>query len=382
MRLAPDITIIPESMLFLYLRQLQNIFKLNHNSIIGDQMTDFTTEILGTGGQNAVSEIKIVTIGVGGGGNNTVNRLLKVGVKGTELVAVNTDANHFKIIDDRIKKMLIGKTITRGLGAGGDPSIGMKAAEVDRQALEEMLSGAHLVFLCAGMGGGTGTGAAPVIAQIAKEAGAIVVAMVTYPFDLERVRKVKAEEGIQQLRKHCDSVVIIDNNRLVKLVPNLPMNEAFAVADDVLAKAIGGLVWTITQPSLINIDFADVKAIMGSGDIGFISVGTGKGTDKVTSASEAVIKNKLLDVSFENAKGALIHISGASDLTLGDAIKAGDIITEQMDPKATVKWGARIVPGFEGQLEIVAIVTGVKGESILGRFAEKKEASYSGLDAI
>ena len=361
---------------------MQNIFKLNHNSIIGDQMTDFTTEILGTGGQNAVSEIKIVTIGVGGGGNNTVNRLLKVGVKGTELVAVNTDANQFKIIDDRIKKMLIGKTITRGLGAGGDPSIGMKAAEVDRQALEEMLSGAHLVFLCAGMGGGTGTGAAPVIAQIAKEAGAIVVAMVTYPFDLERVRKVKAEEGIQQLRKHCDSVVIIDNNRLVKLVPNLPMNEAFAVADDVLAKAIGGLVWTITQPSLINIDFADVKAIMGSGDIGFISVGTGKGTDKVTSASEAVIKNKLLDVSFENAKGALIHISGASDLTLGDAIKAGDIITEQMDPKATVKWGARIVPGFEGQLEIVAIVTGVKGESILGRFAEKKEASYSGLDAI
>jgi cell division protein FtsZ len=346
-------------------------------------MGEFGTEFLGTGSSGAAApQIKIVTIGVGGAGNNTVNRLLKVGVKGTELVAVNTDVAHFKIVDDRIKKVLIGKTITKGLGAGGDPSIGLKAAEVDRQVLEEVLQNSQLVFLCAGMGGGTGTGAAPVIAQIAKEAGAIVVAMVTYPFDLERVRKVKAEEGIQQLRKYCDSVVIVDNNRLVRLVPNLPMNEAFAVADDVLAKAIGGLVWTITQPSLINIDFADVRAIMGSGDVGFISVGTGKGTDKVTSASESVLKNKLLDVDFENAKGALIHISGASDLTLGDAIKAGEIITERMDPKATVKWGARIVPGYEGQLEIVAIVTGVKGESILGKFAEKKQTNYAGIDSI
>ncbi len=346
-------------------------------------MSELGNEFLGTDGQNTTPQIKIVTIGVGGAGNNTVNRLLKVGVKGTELVAVNTDVQHFKIVDDRIRKILIGKTITKGLGAGGDMTVGMKAAEVDRQILEEVLSGAQLVFICGGMGGGTGTGAAPVIAQIAKEQGAIVVAMVTYPFDLERVRKVKAEEGIQNLRKFCDSVVIVDNNRLVRLVPNLPMNEAFAVADDVLAKAIGGLVWTITQPSLINIDFADVRAIMGSGDVGFISVGTGKGTDKVTSASESVLKNKLLDVDFENAKGALIHISGASDLTLGDAIKAGEIITERMDPKATVKWGARIVPGYEGQLEIVAIVTGVRGESILGKFQEKKERNaYSDIDSI
>ncbi len=345
-------------------------------------MSEFGTDFLGTGGQNDTPQIKIVTIGVGGAGNNTVNRLLKVGVKGTTLVAVNTDVTHFKIVDDRIKKILIGKTITKGLGAGGAPDIGLKAAEVDRPVLEEVLAGAQLVFLCAGMGGGTGTGAAPVIASIAKEQGAIVVAMVTYPFDLERVRKVKADEGIQNLRKYCDSVIIVDNNRLVRLVPNLPMNEAFAVADDVLAKAIGGLVWTITQPSLINIDFADVRAIMGSGDVGFISVGTGKGQDKVTGAAEGVLKNRLLDVSLENAKGALIHIAGASDLTLGDAIKAGEIITEQMDPKATVKWGARIVPGYEGQLEIVAIVTGVSGASIVGKFAEKKETSYAGIDSI
>jgi cell division protein FtsZ len=357
----------------------------------GDRMVDFTNELLGGGRESSSnlddvstsSQIKIVTIGVGGGGNNTINRLLKVGVRGTELVAVNTDAQHFKIIDDRIKKVLIGKTMTRGLGAGGAPEVGAKAAELDRNALEEVLSGAQLVFLCAGMGGGTGTGAMPVVAQIAKEQGAIVVSMVTYPFDLERVRKVKAEEGIQKLRKVCDSVIILDNNKLVKLVPNLPMNEAFAVADDILAKAIGGLVWTITQPSLINIDFADVRSIMTNGDVGFIAVGTGKGSDKVASASESVLKNKLLDVEFENARGALIHISGASDLTLGDAIHAGEIITEKMDPKANIKWGARIVPGYEGQIEIVAIVTGVSGSSIIGRTAaDEKTKSYNDIEMI
>ncbi len=354
-------------------------------------MVDFTNEFLGGNSNdnssstaNGTPQIKIVTIGCGGAGNNTINRLLKVGVKGTDLVAVNTDVQHFKIIDDKIKKILIGKSITRGLGAGGAPDVGAKAAEVDRQVLEEVLSGAQLVFIAAGMGGGTGTGSAPVVAQIAKEQGAIVVAMVTYPFALERVRKVKAEEGIQKLRKTCDSVIILDNNRLVQLVPNLPMNEAFAVADDILAKAIGGLVWTITQPSLINIDFADVRSIMGSGDVGFISVGTGKGNDKVGAAAEAVLKNKLLDVDFENAKGALIHISGASDLTLGDAIRAGEVITERMDPKANIKWGARIIPGYEGQIEIVAIVTGVKGSSIVGKFEEKssREGSYGGLEMI
>jgi cell division protein FtsZ len=216
------------------------------------------------------------------------------------------------------------------------------------------------------MGGGTGGGAAPVVAQIAKEQGAIVVSMVTYPFSLERARKKKADEGISKLKKSCDSVIILDNNRLVQLVPNLPMAEAFAVADEILARAISGLVWTITQPSLINIDFADVRSIMEGGGVGFIAVGEGKGTDKVRAASEGVIKNKLLDVDFEGAKGALIHITGGSDLTLGDAIKAGEMITEKMDAEANVTWGARIMQNYEGKLEIVAIVTGVKGASIAG----------------
>jgi len=347
-------------------------------------MSDLVSDVLGQKSEEqfSSSEIKIVTVGFGGAGCNIVNRLVKAGVKGTEFVAVNTDAQHFKIIDDRIKKVLIGKSITKGLGAGGDPKIGEKAAEVDRQALEDVFSGAQLVFLCAGMGGGTGTGSAPIAAQIAREQGAIVISMVTYPFDLERVRKVKAEEGIQNLRKFSNSVIILDNNRLVKLVPNLPMNDAFALADEVLAKAIGGLVWTITQPSLINIDFADVRSIMANGDVGFISVGIGKGNDKVNIAADAVLKNKLLDVDYEGASGALIHISGGSSLTIGDAIKAGEIITERMDTKANIKWGARIIPGYEDQLEIVAIVTGVKGSSIVGRMETKKQQSYSDLEMI
>ncbi len=310
--------------------------------------------------------IKIVTVGVGGAGNNTINRLIKSGVKGTELVAINTDKQHLNIVHERAKKVLIGRSVTKGLGAGGYPDVGAKSAEVDRPLIEKEMEGAHLVFICAGMGGGTGGGAAPVVAQIAKEQGAIVVSMVTYPFSLERARKKKADEGISKLKKSCDSVIILDNNRLVQLVPNLPMAEAFAVADEILARAISGLVWTITQPSLINIDFADVRSIMEGGGVGFIAVGEGKGTDKVRAASEGVIKNKLLDVDFEGAKGALIHITGGSDLTLGDAIKAGEMITEKMDAEANVKWGARIMQNYEGKLEIVAIVTGVKGASIAG----------------
>ncbi len=352
-------------------------------------MGDLVNEVLGqskvgTDDEFSSATIKIVTAGFGGAGNNIVNRLLKAGVKGTEFVAVNTDAQHFKIIDERIKKVLIGRSITKGLGAGGDPTVGAKAAEVDRHMIEESLNGAQLVFLCAGMGGGTGTGSVKVAAQIAKEQGAIVVAMVTYPFDLERIRKTKAEEGIQQLRKFCDSVIILDNNRLVKLAPNLPMNEAFALADEVLAKAIGGLVWTITQPSLINIDFADVRSILGGGDVGFIAVGQGKGNDKVHIASDGVLKNKLLDVDMEGASGALIHISGGASLTIGDAIKAGEIITDRMDSKANIKWGARLIPGYDDQIEIVAIVTGVKGASILGKLEDRKEASsaFSNLEMI
>ncbi len=330
---------------------------------------------------NESEQIKICVVGVGGGGNNTVNRLKRLNVKGAELIACNTDRQHLNLLDESIRKLLIGKSVTKGLGAGGFPEVGMKCAEVDRPALEQVFEGTHLVFICAGMGGGTGTGAAPVIAQIAKDQGAIVVSMVTYPFALERARVKKAEEGINRLREYSDSVIILDNNRLVQLVPNLPMNQAFLVADEILAKAIGGLVFTITQPSLVNIDFADVRAVMSAGDVGMIAVGSGKGTNKVEDAVEGVLKNRLLDVDFAGASGALIHIAGGNDLTLGDAIKAGEMVTEQMDPNASVKWGARLMPDYDGKLEITAIVTGVKSPHIIGKNAvEAKSQKQPGYD--
>lgn len=332
-------------------------------------------------GGDEFEEIKIKVVGCGGAGNNTCNRLKRLDVKGAELIALNADRQHLNTLDEGIKKILIGKSVTKGLGAGGFPEVGAKCAEVDRDLIAKELEGSHLVFICAGMGGGTGTGSAPIVAEIAKEQGAIVVAMVTYPFALERARTMKADEGIQKLRQAADSVIILDNNRLVQIVPNLPMAQAFLVADEILAKAIGGLVFTITQPSLVNIDFADVRSIMGQGDVGMISVGSGKGASKVEDAVEGVLRNRLLDVDFTGAKGALIHIAGGADLTLGDAIKAGEMITEQMDPAANVKWGARLIPEYDGKLEICAIVTGVNSPHIVGRIpVEKKKEHSTGYD--
>ncbi len=303
---------------------------------------------------------KIVVVGVGGAGNNMVNRISQMGIKGAELIAVNTDRQHLSLISSDVTKLLIGANVTRGLGAGGHPELGRKAAEVSRQQIEQVLSGADLVFVLAGMGGGTGTGASPVIAQVAKEQGAIVVSMVTYPFRLERARMEKADEGIQNLAEVSDTVIVIDNNRLVELVPNLPLNDALKVADEVIARTIRGLTETITQPSVFkNIDYADVRSIMGEGGLSCISVGEGRGVNKVHDVVEDVLKNALLDVDVTGAKGALIHITGGPELTLGEANAIGELLTEQVDPKATVVWGARIDPSFADRVEVIAIFTGV-----------------------
>ena len=313
---------------------------------------------------------KILVIGVGGAGNNTVNRMARVSVSGAELIAVNTDKQHLSIMHDSIKKLLIGQSVTRGLGAGGYPEVGTKAAEVSRAALSKVMEGTDMLFLTAGMGGGTGTGASPVIADIAKENGAIVIAMVTYPFRMERARLLKADAGIEKLRKVADTVVIIDNNRLVELVPNLPIEQAFSVADEVISRAVKGITETITTPSLINLDYADVRSIMTAGGVSVISVGESRGHNRVEEVVEDTLKNSLLDVDYTGAKGALIHITGGPDLTLGDANEIGERLTEAIDPQATVIWGARIIPEYEGRVEIIVIMTGVKSSHIKGPMAE------------
>ncbi len=309
---------------------------------------------------------KIMVIGCGGAGSNAVNRLANMGITGAQLVGVNTDKQHLALINDELTKILIGKSVTRGLGAGGYPEIGAKAAEVSRSALEEILDGVDMLFLSAGMGGGTGTGAAPIIAEIAKEQGAIVIAIVTYPFALEKARLGKAEEGITALQEVTDTVVVIDNNRLVELVPNLPIQDAFRVADEVIARTVRGITETITQPSLINLDYADVRAVMSNQGLSVIAVGESKSVDKVNEVVEDTLRNSLLDVDISGATGALIHITGGPELTLGEANSIGEMLTDQVDSKATVIWGSRVDPTFENKIEVISIFTGVSSPYIKG----------------
>jgi len=318
---------------------------------------------------------KIVVLGCGGAGNNSINRIARLGISGAQLIAINTDKQHLTLVHDAVQKVLIGQSVTRGLGAGGYPEIGAKAAQVSRAALSQLLDGADMMFLTAGMGGGTGTGVSPIIADIAKEQGAIVIAMVTYPFKLERARIGKADEGIAKLRKVADTVIIIDNNRLVELVPNLPMEQAFSVADEVIARAVKGITETITTPSLINLDYMDVRSVMTQGGVSVISVGEAKGHTRVDEVVEDTLKNSLLDVNYAGAKGCLIHVTGGPDLTLGEANDIGEKLTEMIDPNATVIWGARIIPEYEGKVEVISIMTGVQSQHIRGAAAGAVGAS-------
>jgi cell division protein FtsZ len=333
---------------------------------------------------------KIMVIGTGGAGCNSINRLAKAGIRGAEMAAINTDKMHLGMISDSVKKVLIGASITRGLGAGGYPEIGQKCAEASRSYLEKLLEDADLVFLTAGMGGGTGTGSAPVIADVAKSKGSIVISIVTYPFALERARLEKADDGLSSLKEKSDTIIVIDNNRLVQIVPNLPIDQAFAVADEIIARAVRGITETITTPSLINLDFADVRAVMGNGGVSMIAVGEAKGASREKQVVQNTLSHALLDVDYAGATGVLLHITGGPDMTLGECNAIGEALTEQVDPHATVIWGARIDPTFEGRIEAIAIFTGIKSPYVLGsgeaRAGQVKKTKYStdmhGVDEV
>src|SRR3989339_1508837 len=244
-----------------------------------------------------VEKANIKVIGVGGAGNNMVGWLYKKGIKGAEIIACNTDKQHLNIIDAD-KKFLIGKSVTRGLGCGGFPERGAEAAKESVNELKESLKGADMVFVCAGMGGGTGTGAAPVVGHLAKDTGSIVIGTVTMPFKIERARVDKAEFGLQQLRNVTDTVIVIDNNRLVQIAGNLPIQQAFAVANELIATMIKGIVETIAVPSLVNLDYADVKAIMTNGGVAAIGVGSSDTANRVDEAVKGALSNPLLDISY------------------------------------------------------------------------------------
>jgi cell division protein FtsZ len=325
---------------------------------------------------------RIVIVGCGGAGNNTVNRLYHMQVSGAETIAINTDKQHLDMIQAD-KRVLVGKSLTKGLGAGGFPDVGRRAAEMARPTLESLLCDADLVFITAGMGGGTGTGTAPVVAQIAKEQGAIVVGMVSYPFQVEKARLLRAEEGLEQLSASADSVIVLDNNRLIKYVPNLPLGQAFSVMDQLIAETVKGISETITEPSLINIDYADVRAIMSKGGVAVMLVGESKQQNKAESVVHECLNHPLLDIDYRGATGSLIHITGGNDLTLQDAEEIASSLTYELDPHADVIWGARVNSDYEGRVRVMAVMTGVKSAQILGSHrtyepATQRSSAHSG----
>jgi cell division protein FtsZ len=319
-----------------------------------------------------IGQPRILIIGCGGAGNNTVNRLHHMGVAGAETIAINTDKQHLDMIQAD-KRVLIGKSLTKGLGAGGYPDVGKRAAEMARPTLEALLESADLVFITAGMGGGTGTGSAPVVAQVAKDQGAIVVGMVSYPFQVEKARLLRAEDGLEALAANADSVIVLDNNRLKNFVPNLPLGQAFSVMDQLIGETVKGISETITEPSLINIDYADVRAIMSKGGVAVMLVGESKQQNKAESVVRECLSNPMLDIDYRGATGSLIHITGGSDLTLTDAEDVATSLTYELDPHADVIWGARVRNEMEGKIRVLAIMTGVQTGKILGNRVSYKQ---------
>ena len=324
--------------------------------------------------ETGIGQANIKVIGVGGAGGNVTNWLYKKGIEGAEIIACNTDMQHINMVEaDR--KFLLGKDITRGLGAGGFPQVGKEAAEEAINEIKESMKNADMVFVCAGMGGGTGTGAAPVIAKVAKDAGAIVIGTVTMPFKIERARVDKAEFGLQQLRQNTHTVIVIDNNRLVQIAGNLPVNQAFAVANELISTMIKGIVETIAVPSLVNLDFADVKAVMTQGGVASIGVGSSDTNNRVDEAVKGALSNPLLDISYEGAGGAIIQIHGGYDMTLDEINRIGELVTESMDVSANVIWGARVSDDMKGKLTVMTIITGVKSPWVIGPVTQKQQSA-------
>ena len=315
----------------------------------------------------------IKVFGIGGAGSNAVTWLFNKGINGATVYAANTDALHLSIAKAD-EKMLIGKELTRGLGAGGYPKVGMEAAKESITEVKKSVSGADMVFIVGGEGGGTGSGAMPVFAQAAKESGAVVIGVVTMPFECEKARIDKAEFGLQQLRDIADTVIVIDNERLVDIAGKLPIEHAFAVANELVSTMIKGIVETITLPSLINLDYADVSAIMKNGGVAVIGIGESNTTDKVNEAVRQALSHPLLDVDYKGATGALIHVTCGPDMKLEEFSNIGHLVTENISPEAQVIIGARINKEFEGRVRVITIMTGVKSPYILGK--QVQERSY------
>ncbi len=308
----------------------------------------------------------IVAVGCGGAGGNTISRMMEVGIEGAQTLAINTDAQDL-LYATADRKLLIGREATGGLGAGNDPSKGEEAAREDEEQLKEHLHKADLVFITCGLGGGTGTGSAPVVAEVAKRLGALTVAVVTLPFSVEGKRRSKnAEMGLRKLREVSDTVIVIPNDKLLKVAPDLPIPAAFKVADQLLMDSIKGITELITKPGLINLDFADLRTVLRDGGVAMIGIGESDSENRADEAANEALNSPLLDVDITGASGALVNVTGSSDMSLDEAERIVGKVSEALDPEAQISWGAQVSDDLKKAVRVMVILSGVHSPYVLG----------------
>ncbi|RMF54494.1 cell division protein FtsZ [Candidatus Woesearchaeota archaeon] len=322
--------------------------------------------------QNILTRQKatIKVVGTGGAGNNAINRIMEVGIVGAESIAINTDAQDL-LYTTADKKILIGKELTGGLGAGSVPKVGEDAARESEHEIKSHLQGADMVFITCGLGGGTGTGSAPVIAEVAKKVGALSVGVVTMPFSMEGNRRYEnAVLGLERMEQVVDTLIVIPNDKLLELAPDLPLVTAFKVADEILTNAVKGIAELVTKAGLVNLDFADIRAVMGNGGVALIGVGESDTENRAVEAVEKALTNPLLDADITGANGALINVMGGPDMTLDEARQVVEHVSSRMNEDARIIWGAQISDDLEKTIRAMLIVTGVKSSQILGPGSE------------
>ncbi len=331
-------------------------------------------------------KVNIKIIGCGGGGSNTVNRCMEEGVYGAEMIAANTDAKHLLTIKAH-RKVLLGKRSTRGLGAGALPQVGEEAAREAEEELINAMGRIDIAFVTAGMGGGTGTGSAPVVAEIAKRQKSLVISVVTLPFSAEgRVRMENALYGLEKMRRNSDTTIVIPNDKLLQLVPRLPLDQAFKVADEILMEALKGLTEIITKPGLVNLDYADIKTIMSGGGVAMIGIGESdaSGQNKVEQAVQEAISSPLIEADISDAKGALVRVIGDDQMTVAEAEAAVRLVQQRISQNARIIWGASIDPSLKGTIKVLVVLTGVKSPYMLDSKAGvgqiTKATGLKGLD--
>ncbi|MBT4539034.1 cell division protein FtsZ [Candidatus Woesearchaeota archaeon] len=336
----------------------------------------------------ASQKTRIKVVGCGGAGNNTINRISEVGVKGIETIAINTDAQDL-LYTNAEKKLLIGKELTQGLGAGSNPKVGEAAAKENEGELKKLITGSDMIFITAGLGGGTGTGSAPFMAALAKKMGILSVGIVTIPFTMEGSHRFEnAITGLERMEQSVNTLIVIPNEKLLELAPHLPLQTAFKVADEILTNAVKGVAELVTKAGLVNLDFADVKAIMSEGGVAMIGVGESDSEHRASESVQKALENPLIDVDISDATGALINISGGDSLTLDDSRQIVEAVAERLDPKAKIIWGAQIYKDLEKTIRTMLIVTGVNSEQIFGEghqlFTQRQQAMESelGIDIV